>query len=82
MTTRKLKHYFLAHTIWVISDQPLVRVLQNKEAIGWIAPCAMEVGQYDVEFFPRWAIKSQALMDFITKWIDSGLRGVDELPDH
>jgi hypothetical protein len=23
MTTRKLKHYFLAHTVWVISDRPL-----------------------------------------------------------
>jgi hypothetical protein len=23
MTTRKLKHYFLAHTVWVISDCPL-----------------------------------------------------------
>jgi hypothetical protein len=27
MTTRKLKHYFLAHTVWVVSDRPLARVL-------------------------------------------------------
>jgi hypothetical protein len=58
MTTRKLKHYFLAHSVWVISDQPLVRVLQSKEATGWITQWAMEVGQYDVEFISRWAIKS------------------------
>jgi hypothetical protein len=31
-TTRKLKHYFLAHTIQIKSDRPLVRVLQSKEA--------------------------------------------------
>jgi hypothetical protein len=42
----------------------------------------VEIGQYDVEFIPRWAIKSQALTDFITEWIDSGLQGIDELPDH
>jgi hypothetical protein len=24
MMTRKLKHYFLAHTVWVVSDQPFV----------------------------------------------------------
>jgi hypothetical protein len=34
----------------------------------------MEVGQYDVEFIPRWAIKSQSLTDFIAEWTDSRLR--------
>jgi hypothetical protein len=42
----------------------------------------VEIGQYDVEFVPLWAIKSQALTYFIMEWIDSGLRGIDELPDH
>jgi hypothetical protein len=50
MTTRKLKHYFLAHIVWVVSDRPLARVLQSKEAMGQIAQWAMEIGQYDVEF--------------------------------
>jgi hypothetical protein len=52
---------------------PLAHVLQNKEAIGWIAQRAVEIGQYDVEFVPRRAIKSQVLVDFITEWTDSGL---------
>jgi ribonuclease HI len=81
MTTRKLKHYFLAHTVWVVSDRPLARVLQSKEATGRVAQWAVEIGQYDVEFIPRRAIKSQALADFIAEWTDSGLRGIDELPD-
>jgi hypothetical protein len=34
MMTRKLKHYFLAHTVWVMSDRPLARALQSKEATG------------------------------------------------
>jgi hypothetical protein len=34
MTTRKLKHYFCAHTVRVVSDRPLARVLQSKEATG------------------------------------------------
>jgi hypothetical protein len=82
MMTGKLKHYFLEHTIWIISDQPLARVLQSKEAAGWIAQWAVEIGQCDVEFIPWRVIKSQALMDFIAEWIDSGLRGIDELPNH
>jgi hypothetical protein len=52
MMTRKLKHYFLAHTIQFISDRPLVCILQSKEATGWIAQWVVEIGQYDVEFIP------------------------------
>jgi hypothetical protein len=31
MMIRKLKHYFLAHTVRVVSDRPLAHVLQSKE---------------------------------------------------
>jgi hypothetical protein len=82
MTTRNLKHYFLAHTVWAIFDRSLACVLQSKEATGWLAQWAVKIGQYDVEFIPWRAIKSQALADFIVEWTDSGLRGIDELPDH
>jgi hypothetical protein len=34
MMTKKLKHYFLAHIIRVVSDSPLAHVLQSKEATG------------------------------------------------
>jgi hypothetical protein len=33
----------------------------------------MEIDQYDVEFIPRWVIKSQALANFIAEWTDSGM---------
>jgi hypothetical protein len=42
----------------------------------------VKIGQYDVEFIPSWAIKYQALADFIAEWTDSGLPGINELPDH
>jgi hypothetical protein len=82
MTTRKLKHYFLVHTVQVVSDRSLAQVLQNKETTGWIAQWAVEIGQHDIEFVPRWTIKSQALACFIVEWIDSSLRGISDLPDH
>jgi hypothetical protein len=82
MTTRKLKHYFLAHIIRVVSDHPLARFLQSKEVTGRIAQWVMEFGQYDVEFIPRQAIKSQPLAYFITEWTDSNVRGIRDLPDH
>jgi hypothetical protein len=73
MTTRKLKHYFQTHTVRVVSDRPLARVLQSKEAMGQITKWAMDIGQYNVEFVPRRVIKSQALANFIVEWTDSGL---------
>jgi hypothetical protein len=82
MTTWKLKHYFLAHIVQVVSDRLLAWVLQSKEATGRIAQWAMEIGQYNVEFIPRRAIKSQALTYFIAEWMDSGLWGIDDLPNH
>jgi hypothetical protein len=79
MTTRKLKHYFLAHTVQVVSDRPLARVLQSKEATGQITQWVVKIGQYNVEFVPRRVIKSQTLADFITEWMDSYVRGISDL---
>jgi hypothetical protein len=42
----------------------------------------VDIDQYNVEFVPQRVIKSQALTDFIAEWTNSGLRGIDELPDH
>jgi hypothetical protein len=82
MMIRKLKHYFLAHKVRVVSDHPLARVLQSKEAMGRIAQWAIEICQYDVEFIPRQSIKSQALMDFTAEWTESGLWDIVDLSDY
>jgi hypothetical protein len=34
MITRKLKHYFLAHTVQIVSDRPLARVLRAEKQLG------------------------------------------------
>jgi hypothetical protein len=65
MMTRKLKHYFLAHSVRVVFNRPLAHVLQSKEATWQIAQWAVEIGQFNIEFIPRWAIKSQALADLL-----------------
>ena len=68
MASRKLKHYFQAHRIKVLSAQPLEALFHNSEAIRRIRKWATELKEFVVDFEHRSAIKSQALADFIVDW--------------
>ena len=68
MASRKLKHYFQAHRIKVLSAQPLEVLFCNREAISKIGKWATELNEFVVDFKHRLTIKSQALADFIMDW--------------
>jgi hypothetical protein len=67
MTSRKLRHYFQAHKVTVISSS-LGEVVRNKDMVGRIAKWVVELSQFDVHFVPRTTIKSQVLADFVADW--------------
>jgi hypothetical protein len=68
LTARKLRHYFDDHKVIVVTGFPIGDILHNKEAIGRIAKWACELGAHDIEFWSRTAIKTQALVDFVSEW--------------
>nr|AAT77329.1 putative polyprotein [Oryza sativa Japonica Group] len=68
MTSRKLRHYFQAHGVTVVSSFPLGEVVRNKDVVGRIAKWVVELSQFDVYFVPRTAIKSQVLADCVANW--------------
>jgi hypothetical protein len=70
LTARKLRHYFDNHKVIVVTGFPIGDILHNKEAIGRIAKWACELGAHDIEFWPRTAIKTQALVDFLSEWTE------------
>jgi ribonuclease HI len=70
VTAHKLRHYFDDHKVIVVTGFLIGDILHNKEAIGWIAKWACELGAHDIEFWPRMAIKTQALFDFISEWTE------------
>jgi hypothetical protein len=70
LTARKLRHYFDDHKVIVVTGFPIGDILHNKEAIGRIAKWACELGAHDIEFRPRTAIKTQALVDFVSEWTE------------
>ena len=68
MASRKLRHYFEAHKILAISNQPLHVLFHNRESSPRIAKWASELSELVVDFERRTMIKSQVLADFIVDW--------------
>ena len=67
-TSRKLRHYFEAHIINVLTDHPLKKAVNKLEAAGWLIQWAIELSEFDVRYQPRNAIKAQVLVDFIAEF--------------
>ncbi|PKA63328.1 RNA-directed DNA polymerase like [Apostasia shenzhenica] len=72
-TARKLRPYFQSHIIQVIIDQPLLKILCTPEISGRLLKWSIELGEYDIKFVPRTAIKAQALADFVAELSTSEL---------
>jgi hypothetical protein len=68
IASRKLRHYFKAHKILVVSSYPLRAVLHNPNAIGNITKWVVELVEFELDFIPRHAVKSQVLADFVVDW--------------
>jgi len=68
VASRKMRHYFEAHRIVVVTSYPLRAILHNSNATGNIVKWAAELAEFQLEFQPRHAVKSQILADFIAEW--------------
>jgi hypothetical protein len=68
MASRKLWPYFQAHTIRVLTEYPLRKVMQKLDLSKRLANWAIELGEFDLEFDPRNAIKGQALANFLAEF--------------
>jgi hypothetical protein len=73
LTRCKLRHYFKAHPVTVVSSFPLGEIIRNLDAAGRIAKWSVELMGETLAYAPRKAIKSQILADFVTEWTDTQL---------
>ena len=67
IATRKLPHYFTDHEVMVVTSFPLGDIIRNHNAVGWNSKWALELMGHDIRYIPCTAMKSQALMDFVTE---------------
>jgi hypothetical protein len=68
ITSWKLRHYFREYSIFVVTDYPLGDILRNQDAIERVSKWAVGLGALNIDFKPRTAINSQALVDFMEEW--------------
>ncbi|GJT19319.1 reverse transcriptase domain-containing protein [Tanacetum coccineum] len=65
--SERLKRYFQAHTVVVITNQPIKQLLSSSEISGRMLKWKFELKGYDIQYRPRTAIKGQILADFIVE---------------
>jgi hypothetical protein len=58
ITSIKLRHYFDAHNISLVTDFPLADILHNRDATRRICKWAVELGALTLDFKSQMAIKS------------------------
>ncbi|GJW33654.1 reverse transcriptase domain-containing protein [Tanacetum coccineum] len=63
--SKRLKRYFQAHTIVVITNLPIKQLLSSSEISGRTLKWKFELEGYDIQYRPRTAIKGQFLADFL-----------------
>lgn len=66
---RKLKPYFQAHIIVVLTYQPLKAILNHPNTLEQIAKWALELAKFNIMYQLKPSIKVQVPMDFILECI-------------
>nr|GEU83494.1 hypothetical protein [Tanacetum cinerariifolium] len=64
----RLRRYFEAHPIIVITDQPIKHVLSKADTSGRLAPYSIELAVYNIMNEPLSAVKGQILEDFLNEF--------------
>ena len=77
---RKLKPYFQAHTVVVLTDRPLRRAMSNPDAAGRLALWAIELSKFDIQYRLQTAIKRQVIANFIAEFTHDKDKGAEESP--
>ena len=66
-TAQKLRPYFQAHPVVVLTDLPLRGTIHKPDLSGRMARWAIELSEYGIQYKPRLSKKGQVLADFLVK---------------
>ena len=58
VAVKRLRPYFQAHSIIILTDQPLKAVLMSPDTFGPVAKWKVRLEEFDISFHPRSALKA------------------------
>ncbi|XP_042962726.1 uncharacterized protein LOC122297003 [Carya illinoinensis] len=70
VAARKLRPYFQAHVVKVLTEAPLVKILRKLDCTGRLIGWSIKLSEFDIEYEPMKAIKGQAMADFLVEFSD------------
>ena len=68
--TRKLPHYFQAHTVVILTQLPLKTILRSADYTGRIAKWGTILGAFDVKYMPRTSVKGKILANLVAEFTE------------
>lgn len=67
VAARKLRPYFPAYPIIIMTDQLLRQVLHKPEASGHLVKWSVELCEFEISYQPRTTMKALALANFVVE---------------
>ena len=68
--TRKLPHYFQAHTVVVLTQLPLKSILRSADYTGRVAKWGKILRAFDIKYMPCTSIKGQVLANLVAEFTE------------
>ncbi|GJR26613.1 reverse transcriptase domain-containing protein [Tanacetum coccineum] len=64
---KRLRRYFQAHPIAVITDQPIKQIMSRPDVAGRLQKWSVMLGEHNITYRPRTSVKGQILADFLVE---------------
>ncbi|GJZ51641.1 reverse transcriptase domain-containing protein [Tanacetum coccineum] len=65
LMTERGTRYFQAHSIAVITDQPIKQIISHLDMAGRLQKWSIMLGEHNITYRPRTSVKGQTLTDFL-----------------
>ncbi|GJU17868.1 reverse transcriptase domain-containing protein [Tanacetum coccineum] len=72
-TAKRLRRYFQAHPITVITDQPIKQIMSYPDVAGRLQKWSVMLGEHNITYRLRTSVKGQILADFLVEKPDENL---------